>query len=97
MIQERSNLDFDVKSASIQFYGNSHNSQSDRWSGLKVYMESSNMFSYIGLKFQVNQSSRRHRNTGQQRLYEFCYLLPFDLWTSYMARILFLKGCGSLF
>jgi hypothetical protein len=29
---------------------------------------------------------------GQQ--YEFCYLLPFDLWTSY---ILFLKGCGSLF
>jgi hypothetical protein len=97
MIQERSNLDFDVKSASIQFYGNSHNSQSDRWSGLKVYMESYNMFSYIGLKFQVNQSSRRHRNTGQQRLYEFCYLLPFDLWTSYMARILFLKGCGSLF
>jgi len=34
---------------------------------------------------------------GQQRLYEFCYLLPFDLWTSYLARILFLKGCGSLF
>jgi hypothetical protein len=96
-IQERSNSDFDVKSASIQFYGNSHNSQSDRWSGLKVYMESSDMFSYVGLNFQVNQSSRRHRNTGQQRLYEFCYLLPFDLWTSYLARILFLKGCGSLF
>jgi len=34
---------------------------------------------------------------GQQRLYEFCYLLPFDLWTSYLARILFLKRCGSLF
>jgi hypothetical protein len=34
---------------------------------------------------------------GQQGLYEFCYLLPFDLWTSYLARILFLKGCGSLF
>ena len=30
-------------------------------------------------------------------LYEFCYLLPFDLWISYLARILFLKGCGSLF
>jgi len=55
------------------------------------------MFSYVGLKFQVNQSSRRHRNTGQQRLYVFCYLLPFDLWTFYLARILFLKGCGSLF
>jgi hypothetical protein len=34
---------------------------------------------------------------GQQRLYEFCYLLHFDLWTSYLARIFFLKGCGSLF
>ena len=55
------------------------------------------MFSYLGLKFQINRSFRRHRNTSQQRLYEFCYLLPFELWTSYLARILFLKGCGSLF
>jgi len=38
-----------------------------------------------------------HLNTGQQRLYEFCYLLPFDLWTSYLAMIIFLKRCGSLF
>jgi len=97
MIQARSNSDFDVKSASIQFYRNSHNSQSDRWIGLKVYMESPDMFSYVGLKFQVNRSLERHHNTGQQRLYEFCYLLPFDLWTSYLARILFLKGCSSLF
>jgi hypothetical protein len=67
------------------------------WIGLKVYMESSDMLSYVGLEFQVNRSSGRHRNTGQQRLYEFCYLLLFDLWTSYLARILFLKGCGSLF
>jgi hypothetical protein len=29
-IQARSNSDFDLKSAPIQFYGNSHNSQSDR-------------------------------------------------------------------
>jgi hypothetical protein len=55
------------------------------------------MFFYVGLKFQVNHSSGRHRNMGQQRLYEFCYLLYFDLWTSYLPRILFLKGCGSLF
>jgi hypothetical protein len=49
-------------------------------------------------KFWVDLvSSGRHRNTGQHRLYEFCYLLAFDLWTSYLARILFLKGCGSLF
>jgi hypothetical protein len=55
------------------------------------------MLSYLGLKFQVNRSSGRHLNTGQQRLYEFCYLLPLDLWTFYLARILFLKGRGSLF
>ena len=55
------------------------------------------MFSYLVLKFKVNRSSRRHRNMGQQRLYEFCYLLTFDLWTSYLARIIFLNGCGSLF
>jgi hypothetical protein len=95
-IQERSNSDFDVKSASIQFYSNSHNSQSNWLTKLKFYMESSDMLSYVGLEFQVNQSSGRHRNTGQQRLYEFCYFLPFDLWTSYLARILFLKGCGNL-
>jgi hypothetical protein len=96
-IQVRSNSDFDVKSASIQFYGNSHNSQSDCWIGLNFYMESPNMLSYLGLKFQIKQSLGRNRNTGQQRLYEFCYLLPFDLWTSYLARILFLKRCRSLF
>jgi hypothetical protein len=55
------------------------------------------MFSYLGLTFQVNRSPGRHRNTGQQRLYEFCYLFPFDLWTSYLAKILFLKGYGSWF
>ena len=96
-IQARSNSDFDLKSAPIQFYGNSHNSQSDRWIKMIFYVESPDMLSYLGLKFQVNRRSRRHGNTGQQRLYEFCYLLPFDLWASYLARILFLKGCGSLF
>jgi hypothetical protein len=60
-------------------------------------MKSPDMLSYLGLKFQANRSSGRHLNTGQQKLYEFCYLLPFDLWTSYLAMILFLKGCGSLF
>jgi hypothetical protein len=32
MIQEWLNSDSDVKCATIQFYGNSHNSQSDSWS-----------------------------------------------------------------
>jgi hypothetical protein len=96
-IQERSNSDFDVKCATIQLYRNSHDSQSDHWIELKFYVKSPDMFSYRGLKFQVNRSLGRHLNTGQQRLYEFYYLLPFDLWTFYLARIIFLKGCGSLF
>ena len=77
-IQGRSNLNFDVKSATIQFYGNNYNSQSDRWIGPKVYEESLDMFFYIGLKFQILRSLGRHCNTGQQRLYKFCYLLRFD-------------------
>jgi len=96
-IQARSNSDFDVKRAPIKFYGNSHYSQSDCWIGLKLYVESHGMFSYLGLKFQINRSLGRHLNTGQQRLYEFYYLLPFDLWTFYLAKILFLKRCNSLF
>jgi hypothetical protein len=35
-IEERSNSDFDVKCATIQFYGNSHNSQSDLWIELDI-------------------------------------------------------------
>jgi len=60
MIQsrKRSNSDFDVKCATIQFYGNNYNSQSNRWIELKVYMESPDMFSYVGLKFQVNPTVR---------------------------------------
>jgi len=96
-IQERSNSDFDVKCVTIQFYGNNHNSQSDHWIELIFYVESPDMLSYLVFKFQLNQSLGRHRNTCQQRLYEFCYLLPFDLWTSYLARILFLKGWSNLF
>jgi hypothetical protein len=76
-IQERSISDFDVKCATFQFYGNSHNSQSDRWIALKFYVKSPDLLSYLGLKLQVNRSSGRYLNTGQQRLYEFCYLLSF--------------------
>jgi len=50
-IQERSNSDFDVKCATIKFYGNNHNSQSDHWIELKLYMKSLDMFSYLGFKF----------------------------------------------
>jgi hypothetical protein len=67
------------------------------YSFVKFYVESLDRFSYHVLKFQVNRSSGRHHYANQQRLYEFCYLHSFDLWTSYLARILFLKGFGILF
>jgi len=41
--QVRSNSDFGIKSATVQVYGNNHNSQSDRWIGLKVYVDSPDM------------------------------------------------------
>jgi hypothetical protein len=46
---------------------------------------------------QVNRSLEWTYDLGQNKLYEFCYLLPFDLWTSYLAMIFFLQECGSLF
>ena len=39
--------DSEVKCAIVQVYDNSHNSQSDRWIGLKCYVESPNMLSYL--------------------------------------------------
>ncbi|KAL3567898.1 hypothetical protein D5086_030549 [Populus alba] len=59
--------DFGVKSATVQVYSNSHNSQSDRWIGLIFYVDSPDISYYLGLTIQVNRSSGRNRNTGQQR------------------------------
>ena len=42
--QVRSDSDFGVKSATVQVYGNSHNSQSDRWIRLIFYVDSLDMF-----------------------------------------------------
>jgi hypothetical protein len=69
----------DVKCAIIQFYGKCHNFQSDCWISLTFYVGSPGMLFYLGLKFQISWSSEKHNNTGQHRLSEFCYLLPFDL------------------
>ena len=92
-----SDLDFGVKLFIIQFYATEHNSKSNRWIELKLYQKIPKVLVYVGVKFQVNQSSQKTCDIGQNRLYEFFYLLPFDLWTFYLARILFLQGCGSLF
>ncbi|KAJ6875132.1 hypothetical protein NC652_034759 [Populus alba x Populus x berolinensis] len=53
--------------ATIQVYGNNHNSQSDRWIGLIFYVDSPDIFDYLGLKIQVNRSSGRNRNTVLKR------------------------------
>ena len=50
-IQTRSNSDFDVKCATMQFYGNNHNSQSNGWIEIKFYMKSPDMLSYLWLNF----------------------------------------------
>jgi len=50
-MEKQSNSDSNVKRVTVQFYGNSHNSQSDRWIGLKCYVESPDMLSYLGLNF----------------------------------------------
>jgi hypothetical protein len=95
--EKQSDSYYDVKCTTVYFHENSNNSQSNSWIRLKLYMKSLDLLLYLKVKFQVNQSSRRHRNTGQQRPYEFCYLLHFDLWASYLAKILFLQGCDSWF
>jgi hypothetical protein len=59
-MKKQSDSNSDAKYATIQFHRNNHNSQSTRWIGLKFYVESPYMFSYLELQFQVNQSSRRH-------------------------------------
>jgi hypothetical protein len=51
-VKSQSDTDFDVKCATIQFHGNNHNSQSYHWIKLKVYIESPNTFSYLGLTFR---------------------------------------------
>jgi len=88
---------FCIKVSTIQFYAIEHNFKSNCWIELKLYQKIPELFVYVGVHFQENPCSERTCNIGQNRLYEFCYLLSFDLWTSYLARILFLQGCGCLF
>jgi hypothetical protein len=81
----------------VQFYAIEYNSKFNCWIELKLYLKIPEVFVYVRVNYQVNQSSKRTCDIGQNKLYEFCYLLPFDLWTSYLAMIIFLKGCDSLF
>ena len=95
--QARSNLNFGVKFYTVQFYAIKYNSKSNRWIELKIYQKIPEALVYVRVKLQMNQCSKRTCNIGQNRLYEFCYLLSFGLWTFYLEMILFRQGCGSLF
>jgi len=97
MTKARSDSDFGVRVSTIQFYAIKHNFKSNQWIELKLYHRILEVFVYVGVHFQVNPCSERSCDIDQNKLYEFWYLLPFDLWTSYLAKILFLQGCGSLF
>jgi hypothetical protein len=59
-------------------------------------MESPDIF-LPWVKLSGQSEFGRHHDTSQQRLYEFCYFLSFDLWTFYFARILFLKDVAVCF
>jgi hypothetical protein len=64
-------------------------------SSWNYYQKIQEVFVYVGVNFRWIEVQTC--DIGKNRLYEFCYLLPFNLWTFYLARILFLQGCGSLF
>ena len=89
----RSDSDFGVKVSTVQFYAIQYNIKSNHWIELKLYQVIPEVLFYIEVNFQVNPCSGRTYNIGQNMLYEFCYLLPFDLCTSYLARMIFLQGC----
>ena len=79
MTQARSDSDFGVKFSIVQFYAIEHNSKSNCWIKLKLYQKIPEVFFYVIVNVQVNRSLEWTYDLGQNRLYEFCYLLSFDI------------------
>ena len=52
--KKQSDSDSNVKCVTVQFHNNNHRSQFDRWIELKFNMGSPDMFSYLGLNFQIS-------------------------------------------
>ena len=50
--QVRLDLDFGIKNATVQVHGNNYNFQSDCWIRVIFYVDSPNMFYYLGLKIR---------------------------------------------
>ena len=76
--QVKSDSGFGVKVSTVQFYAIEHNFKFNRWIELKLYQNIPEIFVYIEVHFQVNRSLEKTCDIGQNRLYKFCYLLPFD-------------------
>ena len=56
--QARSDSDFGINFSTIQFYTIAHNSKSNHWIQLKLYLKIPEVFVYVGVNVQVNQSSK---------------------------------------
>jgi hypothetical protein len=75
--QARLDLDFGIKVSTVQFYVIDYNSKSNRWIELKLYQKISEVFFYLGVYCQVNQSSESTCDINQNRLYKFFLLTSF--------------------
>ena len=67
-----------LKKKILQFYDINFISQSDRWIRLKFYEESHNLFLYLMLKFQDNQSLKRSCKNIDDEI--FMILFKFIIW-----------------
>jgi hypothetical protein len=50
-MEKQSDSDYDVKYTTVKFNDKSRNSKSDHWIGMKFYVGSPDMISYLGLNF----------------------------------------------
>jgi len=85
MIQVRSYSDFGVKFPTIQFNTIDHNSKSNCWIELKLYLKIPDVFFYVRVKFQVDRILGRCCDVGQNRLYDFFFIYflltcEFSIW-----------------
>ena len=63
-IQVRSDSEFGVKFSIVQFYAIEHNFKFNCWIDLKFDIKTPDVLVYVGVKFQMNRSSKRIFNIG---------------------------------
>ena len=79
----KKNLDSRIIMSTIQFYIITHNSRSNHWIKLRVYLKILKGLFYIDLKCQVNRTSRRPCDKFQKLLCEICisFLINLELFS----------------